>query len=124
MSPRIVLGATLFSTPGMKGGAVHISVLLTIVVAVITVCAGLALARRSWRPGPPDADPGDGWGRGPKEPPRDSPLGPSGGVPLDDAVPARVRLRGAARLADMLPPLSRRRVREPERQPGREPTPR
>jgi hypothetical protein len=124
LSPRIVFGATLFSTPGLNGDGVRVPVLLTIVVAVITVSVALALLQRSWRAGPPDSDPGDGWSRGPKEPPSDSPLGPSGGIPLDDAVPARVRLRRAARLADMLPPRSRRQVREPERQPVREATPR
>jgi hypothetical protein len=124
MSPRIVFGATLFSTPGMKGGGVHISILLTIVCVVITVFVALALIQRSWKPGPPDADPGDGWRRGPTEPRPDSPLGPRGGIPLDDAIPARVRLRGAARLTDMLPARSRRRVREPDRQPVREPMPR
>jgi len=37
----------------------------------------------------------------------ESPRG--GGFPLPDAVPARVRLRGPARLADLLPPPARRR---------------
>jgi hypothetical protein len=32
-----------------------------------------------------------------------------GGIPLPDAVPARVRLREPARLADLLPPPTRRR---------------
>jgi len=45
-----------------------------------------------------------------------------GGIPLPDAVPARVRLRGPARLADLIPPPSRRRREHapaPTRQPVR-----
>jgi hypothetical protein len=36
-----------------------------------------------------------------------------GGIPLPDAVPARVRLREPARLADLLPPRPRRREHAP-----------
>jgi hypothetical protein len=38
---------------------------------------------------------------------------PSGGIPLPDAEPAPVRLRGPERLADLLPGPQRRRVAEP-----------
>jgi hypothetical protein len=38
---------------------------------------------------------------------------PDGGLPLPDAVPARVRLREPARLADLLPPPARRREHAP-----------
>jgi hypothetical protein len=38
---------------------------------------------------------------------------PSGGIPLPDAEPAPVRLRGHERLADLLPRPERRRVAEP-----------
>ena len=42
---------------------------------------------------------------------------PSGGIPLPDAQPARVRLRGPGRLADRLPQRTRRSPAHP--QPGR-----
>jgi hypothetical protein len=46
---------------------------------------------------------------------------PSGGIPLPDAEPAPVRLRGHERLADLLPGPERRRVAEPARAPRRVP---
>ncbi|HUZ29476.1 MAG TPA: hypothetical protein VMU90_09555 [Solirubrobacteraceae bacterium] len=70
---------------------------------------------------PPRTDSGDdGWGnqRPPTSPPPDRP-GP--GVPLPDAVPARVRLRDHDRLPDVLPRRPRRPAREPARQPTRTP---
>ncbi len=42
---------------------------------------------------------------------------PSGGLPLPDAEPAPVRLRGHERLADLRPRPERRRVTEPARAP-------
>jgi hypothetical protein len=120
---RLVWGATLFTTPGLKSDGVHFPVLLTVVVAVIAVGVVMALIQRSWRPRPPDPDPGDGWGKRSDDPPPNLPFGPRGGVPLDDAVPARVRLRDARRLADRLPRPPRRVVREPDRRPVREKTP-
>src|SRR5215208_1701339 len=44
---------------------------------------------------------------------------PSGGIPLPDAEPAPVRLRGPERLADLRPRRERRRVAEPEPAPRR-----
>jgi len=49
------------------------------------------------------------------DPPPDPPRGPVGGPPLPVAAPARVRLRGPARVADLLPPVPRRGTREPKR---------
>jgi hypothetical protein len=127
--PRLLFGATLFATPGIKGGAhapvLHVPVLVTVVVALIALALVVTLIQRSWKTSPPDADPGEGpgWGRGPRRPRPDSPSGPRGGIPLDDAIPARVRLRGHARLADMRPSQPRRRVLEPQRRPVRERTP-
>jgi hypothetical protein len=127
LSPRLVMGATLFTTPGMKaaggGGPAHFPILLTIVFVVVAVSVAVVLIQlnRNWRPDPQDPDPGDGWGRRPKDPRPDSPLGPHGGIPLDDAVPARVRLRGHGRLSEMLPARSRRPAREPGRRPVRTP---
>ena len=40
-------------------------------------------------------------------------VSPSGGIPLPDAEPAPVRLRGHERLADLRPRPERRRVSEP-----------
>jgi hypothetical protein len=72
--------------------------------------------------GPDNPPPGDGgsdggWGRRKETPPR--PSKPRGGLPLPDAVPARVRLRDHRRLAELLPRPARRQVREPERTPVR-----
>lgn len=74
---------------------------------------------------PPDSPPrssgsdsDEGWGRGPRNPPK-PPEPPRGGIPLPDAIPARVRLRDHRRLADILPPRERRPVREPSRRPVR-----
>jgi hypothetical protein len=62
-------------------------------------------------------DPGeDGWGNEPRQP-QVPPRRPPGGLPLPDAVPARVRLRGHERQADALPTRERRPSREPERTP-------
>lgn len=66
-----------------------------------------------------DADGEDGWGRGPQPPPS-RPNSPRGGIPLPDAVPAEVRLRGPGRLSDTHP-RERRPAREPVRRPQRTP---
>src|SRR5437588_8316598 len=69
-------------------------------------------------PGPPEDGSDDGWGNRPREPnsPHDV---PGGGLPLPDAVPARVRLRDHRRMRDLLPGRERRPAREPERTPVR-----
>lgn len=67
---------------------------------------------------PPDGGSDDGRGndrRRPIAPPR----GPRGGIPLPDAVPARIRLREPARLGDLIPHRGRRPTREPVRPPVR-----
>jgi hypothetical protein len=97
----------------------------TAFIAVITgfhvlglVLLGLMLwmAFRSDAPTPPrDEDSGGGEG-GPGRPPDPDPVAPSGGLPLPDAGPARVRLREPARLGDLLPASQRR----PAHVPGRE----
>ena len=61
---------------------------------------------------PPDEDEGGGGGGSDRisDAPKTS---PSGGIPLPDAEPAPVRLRGHERLADLRPRHDRRRVVEP-----------
>ncbi len=68
------------------------------------------------RPGEDESDGGGGNDRVTPRPPR-SPRG--GGIPLPDAIPARVRLREPARLADLLPAPERRREHAPS--PARTP---
>jgi hypothetical protein len=79
--------------------------------------------REGWGspPGASGSDSDDGGGRGPERPPQMPPSSPSGGLPLPDAVPARVRLRDHGRLGDYLPARERRPAREPAREPERTP---
>ena len=114
---RLLMGATLFATPGLKGG-INLSGLGIVAFVVLLVVVGLVLGRHS-RPGPSDPNGGDGWGKGPPPPDPRRPDRPQGGMPLDDATPARVRLRGKDRLADLLPSRTRRPAREPDRTPVR-----
>jgi hypothetical protein len=69
----------------------------------------------------PRRDDDGGGGGGNDRVPPGAPPGPSGGrLLLDDARPARVRLREPGRLADRLPPPGRR----PAHAPGSPPAPR
>jgi hypothetical protein len=68
------------------------------------------------RSGPSD-DEEDGGGGGNDRITDKPKTSPSGGIPLPDAEPAPVRLRGHERLADLRP----RRVRRPAREPARTP---
>jgi hypothetical protein len=121
LDSRVVMGATLFATPGLKSGS-QISGLVFVLIALAVAFTGLVLLRRRGpRPGPSDPNPDDGWGRGPRGPGPGGPEHPRGGIPLDDAAPARVRLRTAGRLADLLPRRTRRPAREPDRVPARTP---
>jgi len=69
----------------------------------------------------PEEDEGGGGGGSDRisRPPKTS---PSGGIPLPDAEPAPVRLRGHEKLADLRPRPERRRVTEPARTPRRVPS--
>jgi hypothetical protein len=69
---------------------------------------------------PPDEDDGGGGGGNDRLPARPK-TSPSGGLPLPDAVPASVRLRGPGRLSDLRPQRERRPAREPvpQRRPVR-----
>jgi hypothetical protein len=65
-----------------------------------------------------DSDSDDGGGKGPPRPPV-RPDAPRGGIPLPDAVPARVRLRDERPLFERLPARRRRPATEPGRRPVR-----
>jgi len=92
------------------------------VLGLVCATALLLPALRGGPDLPPHGEQGSdgGWGQRPPKPPA-PPDVPSGGLPLPDAVPARVRLRDHRRLPDLLPPRERRPVREPVRTPAREP---
>ena len=78
--------------------------------------------RDGWNTPPGGSDSDDGGGRGPKVPPI-APVSPSGGgLPLPDALPARVRLRDHQRLSDLLPGRERRPAHAPVREPARTPS--
>ena len=88
------------------------------------VCA-VALLLPALRGGPDlpprsDHDVDEGWGHGPRRPPNPFDV-PTGGLPLPDASPARVRLRDHRRLQELLPRHERRPAREPDRTPVRTP---
>src|SRR5579871_2686174 len=98
-------------------GGFDIVGLVPLMLVLAAVLGPLLFVRRGAPPDASDEDPGGGGGGpGPPSPPRPS-APPGGGLPLPDAVPARVRLRGHERLADLLPPRARRRAREPARIP-------
>jgi hypothetical protein len=66
---------------------------------------------------PPEEEDDDG---GNDRRPRPEPRGPhGGGLPLPDAEPARVRLRGPERLGELQPRPARRAPREPVPTPAR-----
>ena len=115
---RAFMGATLLVAPSVKGG-IQVSGLACVLLVVVVALVGLMVFRGS-RPGPSDPGAGD-WRKWPPPPDPPGPDEPRGGIPLplDDAVPARVRLRGEGRLADLLPKRVRRPAREPERAPVR-----
>jgi hypothetical protein len=69
---------------------------------------------------PPDQGSDDGWGNDRRPPPR-PPDRPTGGIPLPDAAPARIRLREPGRLGERRPRPERRPAREPAREPVRRP---
>jgi hypothetical protein len=67
----------------------------------------------------PDDDENEGGGGGNDRISDKPKTSPSGGIPLPDAEPAQVRLRGHERLADLHPRPLRRPAREPQRSPVR-----
>ncbi len=97
----------------------HLPGILSLAFVLVVLLLPLIFYRRGdSRPGPPNSEGDGGWGKGPEPPPL--PLGPSGGVPLDDAAQSQVRLRGNGRISDQ----RRSRPRRPAREPDRTPVPR
>jgi hypothetical protein len=104
------------SEPQIGGVDVLGVVYLVLVLAVVFL--PIVLGRSGPPPGPSDSDSDDGGGNGPG-PPHPPSNTPGGGLPLEDSEPARTRLRGHERLADLLPARARRPSREPHRRPAR-----
>jgi hypothetical protein len=103
------------SMPGKSQiGGVDLFGLAYLVGVLFVAFLPMLLGRGGSPPGQSDSDSDDGWGRGP-EPPSGPPIRPRGGIPLEDAEPSRIRLRGHDRLTDLLPARDRRPARETER---------
>jgi len=99
-------------------GGVNLPGLLSVVFILAIAFAPVLFGRRGSEPEQDDGEAGGGGGPG-GPPPPDRPPGPSpGGIELDDARPARVRLRTHERLVDGRRTGERRRSREPERAPA------
>jgi hypothetical protein len=112
------LSGTVAVIPGPSQiSGVDLPGLLALVITLAVVFAPLLL-RQSASPGQSDSEPGDGRGGGPRRP-RGPPNSPLGGIVLEDAEPARVRLRNHDRLSDLVPGRSRRGSRGPVRPPTR-----
>jgi hypothetical protein len=87
---------------------------LHLVALILGVLLFVLFLRSDSLDGGSDPEEGEGGGGGGSDRIHDRPkTSPSGGIPLPDAEPAPVRLRGPGRLADLLPSPDRRRVAEP-----------
>ena len=106
---------------GPQIGGVDVLGLLYLALIFGVIFLPMVLGRRgSSGDSDSDSDGGGGGGKGPWRPrPPSSP--PRGGIPLDDAEPGRVRLRGHERLADLVPARARRPAPEPHRRRVRTP---
>jgi len=102
----------------MSGDA---AMLLTVagmhLLGLVCAVALIVPALRASDPPPGSGEHGSDGGSGPPTDPPPRPGRPSGGLPLPDAVPARVRLRDHGRLSELLPGSERRPAREPQRTP-------
>ena len=97
-------------------GALHL------VALAMGVLLFLMFLRSDTIDGRSDGEEDEGGGGGGSDRISDRPkTSPSGGIPLPDAEPAPVRLRGHERLADLRPRPDRRRVTEPAPAPRRVP---
>lgn len=99
-------------------GGVNLPGLLSVMLILFVAFAPVLFGRRGPASEQDDGDSDDGGGPGGPKPP-DRPVGPPpGGIPLDDARPARIRLRAHERLVDGRRIGQRRRSREPEHAPA------
>jgi hypothetical protein len=99
-------------------GGVNVPGLLSVMLILFVAFAPVLFGRRGPASEQDDGDSADGGGPGGPKPP-DRPVGPPpGGIPLDDARPARIRLRAHERLVDGRRIGQRRRSREPEHAPA------
>src|SRR5947209_20606309 len=103
-----------------SAGGVDYSGLIALLIVVGVVLSPLLLGRRGSPPGESEPGSDGGPGGGPSEPPT-PPRPPRGTLPLDEAVPSRVRLRDHRRLADRLPGRDRRARPAHDRPPSRTP---
>jgi hypothetical protein len=93
-------------------GGINIPAAIGLAVIMLVFAASLVIGGHS---PPPDADPPDDGGPGGGPPPPDTPDPPGpwpGGIPLDDAQPAAIRLRGERPRTRRTPA---RRPRDPAR---------
>jgi hypothetical protein len=99
-------------------GGLNLPGLLSVILILVVAFAPVLFGRRGPAPEQDDGDADDGGGPGGPPPPSRPSGPPPGGIPLDDAQPARLRLRTHERLADRRRVETRRRSREPERAPA------
>jgi hypothetical protein len=99
-------------------GGLNLPGLLSVMLILGVVFAPVLFGRRGPSPEQDDGGADDGGGPGGPPPPNRPTRPPPGGIPLDDAQPARVRLRTHERLADRRGVGERRRSREPEHAPA------
>jgi hypothetical protein len=100
------------SAPQVAG--INLLGLFYLLLVLAVVFLPMILGRGGPSPGQSDSDSDGGGGNGPPRPPT-PPDRPGGGIPLDDAAPAPVRLRGHDRFVDLLPARARRPSPEPAR---------
>jgi hypothetical protein len=107
-------------------GGVNLPGLLSVMLILVVAFAPVLFGRRGPASEQEDGESDDGGGPGGPKPPSRPPDPSPGGIPLDDARPARVRLRAHERLVDGRRIGERRRGREPEHAPAvvDRPTPR
>lgn len=105
------------------GGYDPLALVYVLIVFAVALLVPALIARFAGGSSDADGDGGDGGGGGgPRRPPPEPPGPPgtpSGGLPLEQSGPARVRLRDGRRLGQRLPAHQRRQVREPARRPAR-----
>lgn len=102
------------------GGFDPLALLYMVIVFATALLVPALLDRFSSSHGHPDSDTDEDSGGGGPRRPSPAPFdNPPGGLLLDEARPARVRLRDGRRLSERLPRRERRPTREPARAPAR-----